>query len=131
MIMSSIRNLTFRQLALFLNSNARSVGKLPMVSKISEEYTRRSCLNENKAASQILKIINSKEAYEILDDSKATGTSFGFGGCWILADALCMYYGLPLYVVYNKNKRVAEHFMVKLNSMFLDSNGHQTDSEII
>ena len=84
-----------------------------------------------KDVSYLIKLLKSKEAYDILDNSKAPDTTFQFGGCWILADALSIYYNLPIYVVYNKKKNIIEHFIVKLNSMFLDSNGIQSKTQII
>ena len=92
-------------------------------------------VNKNKQkvkdVSYLIKLLKTKEAYYILDNSKAPDTTFQFGGCWILADALSLYYNLPIYVVYNKKKNIIEHFIVKLNSMFLDSNGIQSKVQII
>lgn len=79
----------------------------------------------------LIKLLKSKKAYDILDNSKAPDTTFQFGGCWILADALSIYYNSPIYVVYNKQKNIIEHFVVKLNSMFLDSDGLQSNDYII
>lgn len=86
---------------------------------------------ETKDIPQIIKLLKTEEAYNILDTSKAPLTTFQFGGCWILADALSAYYDLPIYVVYNKKKDMIEHFVVKLNSMFLDSDGIQSEAKII
>lgn len=92
-------------------------------------------VNENKQKIKdvpfLIKLLKSKDAYNILDNSKASDTTFQFGGCLILADALSIYYDLPIYVVYNKKKNIIEHFVVKLNSMFLDSDGIQSKIEII
>lgn len=92
-------------------------------------------LNKNyqklKDVPNIIKLLKSKKAYEILDNSNAPDTTFQFGGCWILAEALSVYYDLPIYVVYNKEKNIIEHFVVKLNTMFLDSDGIQSKKQII
>jgi hypothetical protein len=93
-------------------------------------------LNENnskkKEVNQIIKKLKSKEAFEILDGSKAPDTTFQYGGCWILADALSMYYyDIPVYVIYNKIRNRIEHFFVKINSMYLDSDGIQTEQQMI
>ncbi len=60
----------------------------------------------------IKKILSTKEAYDILDDSNAKYTTWLAGGCKILADALNMVYYSEIYVIYNKKKNVIEHFGV-------------------
>lgn len=84
-----------------------------------------------KDIKSIIDILKTKKAYDILDSSNASHTTFQFGGCWILADALSLYYGLPIYVVFNKNKNSVEHFVVKLNTSFLDSDGIQSAQVVI
>ena len=80
----------------------------------------------------LVKILKSKKAYEILDNSKAPETTWQAGGCWILADALSMlFYGLPIYAVYNSKKGIVEHLFVKVGTMYLDSDGMQSKSEMI
>ena len=62
--------------------------------KLYENFNRRS-------VEDLLKIIHSNGAYEILDE--VDGNTWQEGGCWILADALKMLYSdldLPVYVVF-------------------------------
>ncbi len=59
------------------------------------------------------KIIQSDAAYEILDSSNCPGTTWMEGGCAILARALNMYAGYPMYVIFNKEYNGPEHFGVK------------------
>lgn len=96
-----------------------------------ENVIREMLDKVNLHIKHILKVIKSKQAYQILDDSAASGTSFQAGGCWILADALSMRFNLPLYVVVNTKKNVIEHFMVQYNNVFLDSDGIQSYNAII
>lgn len=92
-------------------------------------------INENykryKEVKDIVKILKSKKAFDILDNANDFDISFQFGGCWILADALSLYYELPIYVVYNKKKKNIEHFVVKINTMYIDSDGIQSDTTIM
>jgi hypothetical protein len=106
-----------------------------MINQITILKNFQQFLNENykiiKDIPTIIKLLKSKKAFEILDNSNAPGTTFQFGGCWILAEALSSYYNLPIYVIYNKQKNIIEHFITKLNTMFLDSDGIQSNTQII
>jgi hypothetical protein len=84
-----------------------------------------------KEINVVLNKLKSDEGYNILDASKAANTTFQEGGCWIFAEALSKYYDLPIYVIYNIFKRRVEHFFVKLNNMFLDSDGIQSSVEML
>lgn len=79
----------------------------------------------------IKQILNSDEAYKILDSSDANNCTFQFGGCWILADALAEYYDSPVFVVYNKTKKIVEHFVIKINNSYVDSDGIQSEMQLI
>jgi len=73
-------------------------------------------------------ILDSDEAYEILDHSKAAGTMWTQGGCAILAFALNKAYGYPVYVIYDKDLNQADHFVVKTpRNTFLDYRGESKD----
>lgn len=84
-----------------------------------------------KEIKTILRRTKSNKAFEILDSTEANGSDWQEGGCWILADALSEYYGLPLYVVYNKKHNRVDHFMVKIGSEFLDSEGIRSPYKLI
>jgi hypothetical protein len=76
----------------------------------------------------IRKIIDSEEAYAILDNSKANGGTWCAGGCAILAYALNIAYGLPVYIIYNHTLNYAEHFGVKTpNNTYVDCDGEQRE----
>ncbi len=78
------------------------------------------------------KRVKSKKWYKILDESKVSGSTFQCGGCWVMADALSMYFEVPLYVVYNETDNRVEHFVVKLNKdCFMDSEGTHSTKEMI
>jgi hypothetical protein len=76
--------------------------------------------------SSLKKILNSNEAYEVLDNSKAGESTWCAGGCAILAYALNTLYGFPVYVIYDYNNNQIDHFMVKgNNNTFIDCDGEQ------
>lgn len=83
------------------------------------------------SSDDVLKKIHNDEAFEILDRSKASGTTWQEGGCWVLADALVHLWGSYLYVVFNKKMNRIEHFIVKNNDEFFDSDGYQDEWDII
>ena len=62
----------------------------------------------------IKKIVHSDEAYNILDNSSCEGSTWTSGGCAILARAINMIEGYPIYVIFNRNYKTPEHFGVKL-----------------
>lgn len=79
---------------------------------------------------RLKKILDSVEAYYILDNFGGGGT-WAAGGCKILADALNKYIDIPIYVVFNTENGIIEHFMVKVNDMLLDYDGIQSATEIL
>lgn len=88
-------------------------------------------LNENnktrkKDITQIMRKLKTKKAFDILDESEAHGSTFQYGGCWILADALSIYYDLPIYIVYNDKYDRIEHFVVQIQNDYIDSDGLQS-----
>lgn len=89
-------------------------------------------LNEAQKV-KLLNLIKSKKAFDILDSSKAPETTWQQGGCWILADALSIFYNSPLYVVFNKTLNHVDHFVVQISprDVFLDSDGFQSAKELI
>jgi len=83
---------------------------------------------ENFSRKSIRIILNSDIAYEILDSTKANGSTWCAGGCAILAFALNINYGFPIYVIYNYNDDQTEHFGVKTkNNTFIDCDGEQKE----
>lgn len=83
--------------------------------------------------SRLLKrLLNSKTAYQLLDDSNAGQVTWTAGGCWILAQALNLYLeNAPIYVVYNADKELVEHFVVKINDGYIDGDGFQDETKLI
>lgn len=76
----------------------------------------------------IRKIIDSEEAYAILDSTKANGSTWCAGGCAILAHTLNIVYGLPVYIIYNHTLNHTEHFGVKTpNNTYVDCDGEQRE----
>jgi hypothetical protein len=72
------------------------------------------------------KILNSNEAYEILDNSNAGASTWCAGGCAILAYALNIAYGFPIYVIYDLDLNQIDHFVVKTpNNTYIDCDGEQ------
>jgi len=76
-------------------------------------------------------ILDSKEAYRILDNSEAEGGTWMAGGCAILAFALRKLYGYEVYVIFNDDKNNSEHFLAKDSQHYYwDYDGkHQIDKE--
>lgn len=75
-------------------------------------------------------IINSDAAYEILDDSNCAGGTWTEGGCAILAQALHMLEGYPMYVIHNEKYNSVEHFGVKTpEGTILDADGEHASEE--
>lgn len=71
-------------------------------------------------------ILNSDEAYEILDASPASGTMWTEGGCAILAFALNKAFGYPVYVIYDNTLGQVDHFVAKApDGSFVDYYGPQ------
>lgn len=71
-------------------------------------------------------ILDSDEAYEILDASPASGTMWTEGGCAILAFALNKAFGYPVYVIYDNTLDQADHFVAKApDGSFIDYYGPQ------
>lgn len=98
---------------------------MKMLDIINENRKRKLDINH------VIKFLKTNKAYEILDNSEANGTTFQSGGCLILADALSLYYDVPLFVVFNTSEKRSEHFVVKVGSMYLDSDGLQSEKEIL
>lgn len=74
----------------------------------------------------IKKILNSREAYLILDNSNAGESTWCAGGCAILAFALNMVYNYPIYIIYDYDKKQIDHFVVKTpRDTFIDCDGEQ------
>lgn len=88
-------------------------------------------LLESQKGKTFKSVIKSKEAFDILDKSKAKDTTFQFGGCWILADALSIYYNQPIFVIFNDKLNRVEHFVVQINTSYIDSDGIQSNQELI
>ena len=73
-------------------------------------------------------ILDTDAAYEILDSSKANGSTWCAGGCAILAYALQIAYSYEIYVIYNNTDKQVEHFGVKTpNNTFIDCDGEQRE----
>jgi len=95
------------------------------VRKVIKEVIEGKLLSSEKRMKAILR---SKEAYQILDDSKAPGTTWTAGGCGILALALSEHFSAPIWAVYNTTNKHVEHFVVKVeNGNFLDADGEHRD----
>jgi hypothetical protein len=70
------------------------------------------------------KILNSNEAYSILDSSPGAGGTWTAGGCCILANALKEYCpGGEIHVVFNEEWGQAEHFVYKTKQGYIDGAG--------
>lgn len=74
-------------------------------------------------------IIHTKGAYDILDE--VDGNTWQEGGCWILADTINMLMDSPIYVIFNNELNRVDHFVVKMGSQFFDSDGYQSERELI
>jgi tRNA nucleotidyltransferase/poly(A) polymerase len=84
----------------------------------------RNILEESHNKQTLKKILDSDEAYKILDSSPASGTMWTQGGCAILAFALNKAFGYPVYAIYDKDLKQADHFVVKTpNNTYLDYRG--------
>lgn len=73
------------------------------------------------------KILNSNEAYAILDASKAGECTWSAGGCLILADALEIAFGWPVYGIFCEERDQIEHFMAKSPTGYVDFYGIYQD----
>ncbi len=83
---------------------------------------------ENFSKKSIRTIIDSDEAYAILDSTEANGSTWCAGGCAILAFALNIAFGLPIYVIYNYTTDQIDHFGVKnQNNTYIDCDGEQRE----
>jgi hypothetical protein len=72
------------------------------------------------------RIIDSDEAYLILDGTEAHGSTWCAGGCGILAEALNILYGYPLYAVYDHDWKQIDHMVVQTpRGTFIDCDGEQ------
>jgi hypothetical protein len=73
-------------------------------------------------------ILNSNEAYAILDNSNAGESTWCAGGCAILAFALNILYKYPVYVIYDYDNNQIDHFIVKTsNNTFIDCDGEESN----
>lgn len=91
------------------------------------ENLGESLLNESQK-SGIRTILNSDAAYQILDNSNAGESTWCAGGCAILAYALKMVYGYPIYVIYDYNYNRTQHFIVQTpRGTYIDCDGEQND----
>ena len=85
-----------------------------------------SKLNEGRVKNDLKSVLNSDEAYAILDASPASGTMWTEGGCAILAFALNKAYGYPVYVIYDNTLGQVDHFVAKApDGNFVDYYGPQ------
>jgi len=97
------------------------------------EENLKELLNENIEEQNLNKkgiraILDTDKAYAILDSSKAEGNTWCAGGCAILAYALNIAYGYPIYVIYNHDDKQVEHFGVRTpNNTFIDCDGEQRE----
>lgn len=97
--------------------------------KLREEIRR--LLNEVASDDVLLgaklkKVLDSEEAYSILDSTEAKGSTWTSGGCGILAEALSIALRAEIYVIFNQDKGIVEHLGVRLNNgKFLDYDGPQ------
>lgn len=84
-------------------------------------------LAEGKEKKKTLKdILNSDEAYAIIDSTKASGSGWVDGGCAILAVALNKVFGYEVYAIYDNGLNQVDHFVGKTpRGTFVDYNGEQ------
>lgn len=88
----------------------------------------RKFLLEFEKNKTLKSVLDSVEAYNILDSSMASGTMWTQGGCAILAFALNKVYGYPVYVIFDNELQQADHFVVKTpNNTFIDYRGEIKD----
>lgn len=75
---------------------------------------------------KIKKVLDTEEAYSILDSTEAKGSTWTSGGCGILAEALAIALRAEIYAIFNVEKGVVEHLGVRLNDgKYLDYDGPQ------
>lgn len=104
-------------------------GLIANEKKLREEIRR--LLNEVASDDVLLgaklkKVLDTDEAYKILDSTAAAGSTWSSGGCGILAEALSIALRAEIYVIFNQDKGVVEHLGVRLNNgKFLDYDGPQ------
>ena len=81
--------------------------------------------------SSLKSILDSTEAYDILDRSSASGGTWMQGGCAILAFVMKQLYNYEIYVIFNLDKDNSEHFLAKdSENYYWDYEGkHQIDRE--
>lgn len=95
--------------------------------KMVAEIVREE-INEMQNKDNLLDILNSNEAYEILDSSDANNSTWCAGGCAILAFALNILYKYPVYVVYDYENNQIDHFLVKTpNNTYIDCDGEESN----
>ena len=110
---------------LFLSKNIPSGYRL----KYSDEFIileKTNSLNEDLNKKGIRAILDTDEAYEILDSTRANGSTWCAGACAVLAYALNIVYGYPIYVIYNRTDSQVEHFVVLTpKGTYIDCDGEQ------
>jgi len=106
-----------------------SHGLISNEKKLREQIRR--ILNESASddvmlGAKLKKVLDTNEAYEILDSTAAAGSTWTTGGCGILAEALAIVLKAEIYVIFNQDKGIIEHLGVRLkNGKFLDYDGPQ------
>jgi hypothetical protein len=94
-----------------------------LINIIKEELQN---LNKDLNKTSLKSILNSNEAYAILDNSNAGESTWCAGGCAILAFALNILYKYPIYVIYDYDNNQIDHYIVKTpNNTFIDCDGEQ------
>lgn len=84
-------------------------------------------VDDQKIGFDVKKFKNNSAAWEILDFSSAgDAADWMTGGCLILADAFNIAFGFPVYAIYNVDKKLIDHFVVKSPSgMYIDADGER------
>lgn len=78
----------------------------------------------NNSHKSLKKLLNSQEAYDILDSTAANGSTWTAGGCAILAFALNKAFGYPVYAIFDNDLNHVDHLVVKMpDGKFLDYDG--------
>jgi hypothetical protein len=105
-----------------LDKHIEPLNRQKMVAEIVREE-----INEMQNKNNLHDILNSNEAYEILDSSSAGESTWCAGGCAILAYALNIVYGYPIYVIIKpEDENSIDHFVVKTpNNTYIDCDGEQ------